>query len=245
MSRTCVGDYTAECYKSLGKKEQACTWYASVADSGADQSLVELSVLNYAILTFEMDRFQDAYGAYSSLLDMACIENNTYVAKLGMMRSAYRGRDYENAIKAAEAVRSDSRSDADRVREADFITAKSNLSMSRRAQAFAILSQLSEQASTPEGAEASYMIIQDTYDRGLFDQIEDKVYSFASNCGDQSYWLAKSFIVLGDSFMERDNPQQAKATFESILGGYQSEGPDDDVIQIVTMRLGKLNEMMQ
>ena len=237
--------YMGETLRAMGRKEQACTWYAQVAESGDDSSLVELSILNYAVLSYGLDRFADAYGAYSSLLECAKVENNTFVAKIGMMRSAFRGRNYTEAIKACEAVRTDSRSDEALKREADYVNAKSLLSTSRRDEAFDILKKLAAAPGTPEGAEASYMIIQDTYDRGLFDQIEDKVYSFASSAGDQSYWLAKAFIVLGDSFVERDNLAQAKATFESVQGGYEPTGEDDEVPSLVQMRLDKLNELMQ
>ena len=58
------------------------------------------------------------------------------------------------------------------------------------------------------------------------------------------YWLAKSFIVLGDSFVEREEYEQAKATFQSLVDGYEPTGPEDDVLDNVNMRMKKLNEMM-
>ena len=61
----------------------------------------------------------------------------------------------------------------------------------------------------------------------------------------QTYWLAKSFIVLGDSFAEQGELEQAKATFESIRDGYQAEGASDDVLDNVQMRLRKIEELIQ
>ena len=58
--------------------------------------------------------------------------------------------------------------------------------------------------------------------------------------GGQNYWLAKAFIVLGDSFVEQGNLPQAKATFESIRSGYTSTGTQDDVLDQVEIRLRKL-----
>lgn len=58
------------------------------------------------------------------------------------------------------------------------------------------------------------------------------------------YWLAKSFIVLGDSFVERGEYEQAKATFESVRDGYTTSGNDDDVLDNVNIRLKKLAELM-
>ena len=88
------------------------------------------------------------------------------------------------------------------------------------------------------------MVIQDSYDRGAFEEVETKVYAFADAGSDQVYWLAKSFIVLGDSFAEREEFEQATATFESVRDGYEPSGPDDDVIDDVTMRLKKMESII-
>ena len=149
-------------------------------------------------------------------------------------------REYDNAIAAAQSVRGDKRvSDADR-READYIRAKSCLGMSRRAEAYGIFEQLAKDPSTDEGAEAAYLIIQDQFDRADFAGIENKVYDFSAKAAGQNYWLAKAFIVLGDTFAENDNMAQAKATFESIKSGYTPYGPEDEVLDQVELRLRKL-----
>ena len=67
------------------------------------------------------------------------------------------------------------------------------------------------------------------------------VYDFSGKAGVQNYWLAKAFIVLGDTFAEEGNTAQAKATFESIRSGYTSTGTQDDVLDQVELRLRKLN----
>ena len=150
----------------------------------------------------------------------------------------------DDAIGAAEGVKGENSSNGAILREADYLTARSYLESSRRDQAFALFEKLSLEPSTVEGAEASYLIIQDLYDRGRFDEVEDKVYAFAPKAGSQSYWLAKAFIVLGDSFAEKGNLAQAKATFESVKNGYKpSAGAEDDVLDQIDMRLAKLNEM--
>jgi TolA-binding protein len=192
-----------------------------------------------------MEHFDDAFRGFNSLYDSAKLDNNKFTAELGMMRSAFNGHKYKNALTWAETVKSDKRSSADQVREADYIKAKSYLATSQRSEAMALLEHLSKYPATSEGAEANYMLIQDTYDKGNFDQVETMVYKFSDHSGDQTYWLAKSFIVLGDSFVERDNYAQAKATFESILNGYKPDkNHPDDVIDNVKMKLSKLKKLM-
>ena len=77
-----------------------------------------------------------------------------------------------------------------------------------------------------------------------FQDVEDKVYAFSDSASGQTYWLAKSFVVLGDSFADRGEFKQAKATFESIKEGYAGSSEDDDVLEAVNMRLSKIETVM-
>ena len=234
--------YMAESYRSLGKNDQACDSYSKVIDGG-EGSFVELSMLNFANLSYKLERWEDAYGSYASLYSSALLENNKFLATTGMMRSAFKGHNWSKAIENADHLLFDSRSDAALKVEADYVKAKSYLATSRRDEAFAIMETLSKDVSGAYGAEAAYMLIQDCYDRGDFAEVENKVYAFADAGSGQVYWLAKSFIVLGDSFAERGEVEQAKATFESVRYGYEPEGQGDDVLDNVNMRLRKIEEM--
>ncbi len=235
--------YIAESYKALGQKEKACEYYSKVAGMADDGSFAEIAILNYAGISYSLEHFSEAYDAYGNLLEMAQIENNKFTAIVGKMRSAFRSRAYPSAIRCADEVKSDNRSDKSILREADYIKAMSYLATSQRESAYGIFRSLSNEPTTDEGAEALYLIIQDLYDQGNFDDVEPLVYKFSETAPDQSYWLAKSFVVLGDSFMEKGNVKQAKATFESIQSGYEPQrGTHDDVLDNVRMRLVKIKE---
>ena len=127
--------------------------------------------------------------------------------------------------------------------EASYIEAKSLLALSRRDEAMEAFKALAASPKTEYGAEASYILIQDCYDRGDFGAVEEKVYAFSDSGTSRQYWLARAFIVLGDTFVENGEYEQAKATFESVRDGYRPQKPDD-VQDSVGMRLRKLAELM-
>ena len=235
--------YMAESYRSLGRLEQACDFYKKVI-AGGEGSFVELSMLNFSKISFDLERWADAYGGYSSLYGAARLENNKYQALLGMMRSAFRGREWNEAVKNADRLLYDSRSDAQVKQEADYVKAKSYLATSRRDEAFAILEKLSADMTGAYGAEAAYLMVMDSYDKGDFDKVEEKVYAFSETGSGQTYWLAKCFIILGDSFVEKGELKQAKATFESVRDGYTPSEGGDDIHDNVNMRLRKLDELI-
>ncbi len=235
--------YMAESYRSLGKYEQACDSYRSVIEKG-EGSFVELSMLNFSDLSYRLEKWEDAFGGYSSLYTSALLENNKRTALVGMMRSAFKALNWNESISNSDRVLADESIDPQFKTEAKYIKAKSYLASSRRDEAYSIFNELADDASSAYGAEAAYLIILDSYDKGEFEDVETKVYALSDAGTGQVYWLAKSFIVLGDSFVERDELEQAKATFESVRDGYKPSGTDDDVIDNVNMRLKKLEELM-
>ncbi len=235
--------YMAESYRALSRYERACDSYVKVIEGG-EGSFVELSMLHFANLSYRLEKWDDAFKGYASLYESAKLPNNTYVATVGQMRSAFRGHQWDLALLWAENTASSQEADMSVKREAEFIKAKSLLAVSRRDEALDVLASISSDLNDAYGAEAAYILVVDSYDRGEFEDVENKVYAFADSRSGQTYWLAKSFIVLGDSFAERDDLEQAKATFESVRDGYVPAGENDDVLDNVAHRLTKLESLM-
>ena len=150
---------------------------------------------------------------------------------------------YNAAINSAAALIVSATTPEEMVIEARYISAKSLIATERREEAAPYLKAISEFKLNPYGAEAYYMLIQETFDKGNFDEVENMVYDFSDSNTDQLYWLARSFIVLGDSFAERDEMEQAEATFRSIRSDYTPASDTDDIYEQVDMRLGKLDKM--
>jgi TolA-binding protein len=235
--------YIADSYRVLGKYEQACDHYAKVIEIG-EASYLEPSMLAFSELSFRLENWENAYGGYSSLYSAASLEKNRQTAVIGMMRSAFRWHNWSEALKVVELLLSDASFAHDIRREASYVKAKSLMASSRREEALSVMQTLAENVHDQYGAESAYILILDSYDKGDFNAVEEKVFAFADAGADQMYWLAKSFIVLGDSYVDRDNLHQAKATFESVRDGYTPESADDDVLDNVRMRLERLEEMI-
>ena len=85
-----------------------------------------------------MQRYPKAYSSYLKLRDVAQLDDNKAAASVGLVRSAFKAREFEDALAAAQSVRSARGSSDDLRREADYVRAKSCLGMSRRAEAYGI-----------------------------------------------------------------------------------------------------------
>ena len=234
--------YLGETLMSLGRKEQACDRYSVVMEHGSG-SFREIAALRYSVLSYGLQRYADAFKGYSFLKDIALMPENADAAQIGMMRSAYAGKMYMEAVANAGPFVREGVGQGLRA-EAEYITAKSYMAMSRRDEALPFLEKLSSAVSTEYGAEAAYLLIQDSYDRGDFAKVEEKVYAFSESDSPVQYWLAKSFVVLGDAFAESGDYEQAKATFESVRDGYNPDKPDD-VKDNLDLRISKLEKLIE
>jgi len=234
--------YMAECLRNTGRKDQACDWYQKVIERGSG-SFLEISALQYARLSYGMERYAQAYEGFKRLSEIAKMDANKHLANIGMMESAYGAKDNGTSVTCADLVLQDAASTADEKRLAQYIKAKSYLASSNRKGAMDILSDLAGETDTAEGAEAAFMLIQDSYDRGDFEDVQKRVFAFSDSGSSQTYWMAKSFLLLGDTYVEKEDYRQARATFESVRDGYTPFGDEDDVPEEVALRLERLGEM--
>ena len=234
--------YLAECYKASGRNESAADAYLQcMSKEKGDYS--EAATRNYADICYNLGNYNKALEAYETLKAIASNDVMRTAGRVGEMLSNYNSRQYYKSLRNALELADDSSLDDETRRKAEFIAAKSYIVLGDRTAAKKLLGKLSEDCSDAVGAECAYILIQDLYNAGDFEEVEKKVYEFSDTKTSQLYWLAKSFIILGDSFADREKWEQARATYESISKGYKVSVPNDDVLEQTEMRLNKLKDM--
>lgn len=232
--------YMAECLYHTGKPELASDHYLVVMQQEPGD-FSELATLNYARIQYNLEHYSEALNAYEDLASIAQIESNRREAAVGIMRAAFKDKQYATAIAYAQKVSSEKHFPADVLRESTYIQAKSYLASGQRDDALPLLQALAREPQYASGAEAFYLLCKDAFDAGDFDEAENKVYEFSDTETPYSYWTAQAFVLLGDIYSERGEYQQALATYNSILEAYIPATPDD-IHQIVKLRIEKINE---
>ena len=239
--------YIGECYRALGKKDKARDYYSRAADEGVGTGGFVLDAMrHYSDLSYSMEQYKDAWAGYKAVYEApAQTLDIRKEAATGMLRSAFRARMYAETIEAAGELRPllGEAADAALLRELDYCSAKSLLATSRRDEAAAIFARLAKDPSTQEGAESAVFVIQDLYDKGRFAEVQTAVYKLLEHDNVPEYWLARAYIVLGDSYAEQDNYRQALRTFESIRDGYDPAARDD-ISPTVLARIADLERVM-
>ena len=106
-------------------------------------------------------------------------------------------------------------------------------------EAMAIYKRLSSEVKSAEGAEARFRVIEAEFKAKNYDKAEKMVYDFSDSKTPQNYWLAKSFILLGDIYLARQDGFQARATYQSVVDGYSPA--DDGIVAEAKSRIAKMN----
>ena len=235
--------YRAESYRKLDEKEKARDCFSRVVESG-DTTFMEPSMSAFAQLSYQMQLYDDAYGAYRALLQFARFEENRELARKGMLYSAWMAQRYDSAIAAADALAGQlPKTGGDEALREDviYIKAKSLMSTSRREEALPLFRQLAGKPKTARGAESTYILIKDAFDRADYTTVEDMAADFSDSGTTHVYYLAKSVILLCDAYMEKGDMRSAKDNLVWIRDSYRSSDPADDVLSSVEERLARID----
>lgn len=224
--------YSAICLTNLGKNEKAAAMYREVLDSEIPFEKAR-SAEAYATLSYGLQNYEDALYGYVALKEA---DPASQQALLGECSCLYNLERYEEAIPSLQDLVSGELS-AEILREARYMLAKSYLATSQRDKAKDVFAVLAVDVKSRQGAEAAVFMIEDLYFSGEFEAVENAVFDLADKGCSSSYYLAKAYIILGDSYAELGRLREAKATFESIKNGYKGT---DEISSEVEMRLAKL-----
>lgn len=94
-------------------------------------------------------------------------------------------------------------------------------------------------SQTEVGAEARYRVAQLQYDNKEYDKAQETAFDVINNREAYEYWVAKSFVLLADTYARKGNSSQAKSTLKSVIENYEK---DDDIVPSAKERLQKLNK---
>lgn len=232
--------HMAESMEAVGRRENALDNYKAVyEDVSASSGIAALAALEYADLAMKLGRYKIAADAYAMETGSPAQEY-ALRACMGLTNALYADKRYDEAIAASRRCASLPFLSATDLRPMRYVEAKCLLMNGEREAALPILKELSADVSDEYGAECAYLLISDSYNCGRYQDVATSVYSLSESTVIRQYWLAKSYIVLGDSFVAQGNKDQAKATFESILEGYKPEVRDEIAGQ-VKLRLSRLD----
>lgn len=228
--------FLSDCYLKLGRRDEAIATLKELSEQqGSEHLLAALERLSS--MTYEDQRYAEAAAAYRRLFDLTPSASDREAAMEGYVRSTIATSD-NNLIEAmAEDVRRQEGAGKTARREATFALAEQLRKSGRRAEAMPLYRELEGDPSSREGSAAGYYLIEDTFAKGEIDRAEQDIFAFSKR-HPQAYWLAKSYILLGDIYARKGDAFQARATWQSVADGYSPA--DDGIVDEAKLRIKNL-----
>jgi TolA-binding protein len=228
--------YKADCQYRMKADREALASYEFIAGRERNR-YTEESLLRAGEIHFREARYDKALASFQRLKDVAEMAENLLEARIGEMRSLVKLQDYYGTIQSANQVVNAPKVAPEIVREARFALGKAYLATDKTSQALTEFQTLASNTKSIEGAESKYLMAQLYSNQGNDTRAEQEIFDFADKGTPHQYWLARSFILLSDIYLKKDDHFQARQYLEGILENYTG---NDDIRPMVNERLNRI-----
>lgn len=226
--------YLSDCHMYLDDNISAMQTMDELLQQGRNQ-YTERVLDVYSRMSFDMELYDKSAWAYRSLYDEASSKDRRAEASEGYVDAAALTED-SAAIKQMYADIANMEDATLWARNYAKLVMADVLREEGDAQAYELYASLAENPMTEEGAEAYYRMVEQLYLAGDYEGAQQRVFDMGE-CG-SSYWQAKIFILLGETFAKTGNTFQARATFQSIVDGYMPK--DDGIVDEAKQHIANL-----
>ena len=192
-------------------------------------------------LAYNNKDYNLAIEAYGNLIEMTGNPTTKLHAQVHRLRSAWTIADYELLVNESAQVLNNGKLAPETGTELRYYRAKAHLNQGKHESAIEDLRILAKDTRNVYGAESKYQLAQIYYDIKQYEHAEKEVLDYINVSTPHSYWLARSFVLLADVYMQSEKYIEAKQYLISLKQSYQAK---DDITAMIEERLQALENMM-
>jgi TolA-binding protein len=237
--------YLANSYYQQKKYSESLGIYAKLLESTENPN-VEFSLQRASAMAFSMGKYAEALNYYTKLDQIGSVENKQ-TAKVGILRCAYNLKDYNKTIEVASDI-INAYSDDEIITEARYDRFKSYQALAGTGtsigsvtdSAYQDLVALAADTRNIYGAEAKYELANYYYSKNQLDKAEAEVFSYIEKGTPHQHYLAKSFILLADVYIQKERYFEAKQYLLSLKDNYVAD--DKEISDAIASRLELINK---
>ena len=199
----------------------------------------EEAMLMRAEMAYVATDYAKALELYKLLANRVSTPERRQLAETGMLRSAAMAQNAEEVISAATTILADAKVAPELANEARHYRAKALVEAGQMQHALTDWNELAKDPRNVYGAEAMYRLAQHLYDEGKYNEVELAVFDFVDASTPHTYWLARSFVLMSDTYVKLNRLLEARQYLLSLKQNYQA---DDDIAGMIESRLENLKE---
>ncbi len=199
----------------------------------------ENTLMTVAALYLNLKQFNEAIVHLKKLELNSDYKDNYGFAVTNLMICYYELGDYEMMEQYAQLVKEYQGATEAEIATAHLYTAKAKQQQGDKESTLKELNLAALKSKSAASAEARYLVALQQYKNKEYDKAEKSAFDVIENMDSNDYWVAKSFILLADTYARKGNAVQAKSTLESVIENYEA---DDDIIPEAKVKLQKLKK---
>jgi TolA-binding protein len=208
--------FSSECYNAAKDFQNALVGYDYVNSKGVNRFFEKATLEAARISYFELKDYSKAKRYFESLAASSVNQDNQLEALRGLVRCYYQLKDYAQANDAAKNLLTKKGISTDDKSIALLVLGKSQQVNNDCAGAITSFKSLAAINKAAWGAEARYEIANCQFTMNNLAAAEKSALATIKETGSYDNWVTKSYILLGDIFMQQKDYFNAKATYESV-----------------------------
>ena len=219
--------YIAESYYRLKEYNKALPVYA---DLSLDPTFTfgGRVVARLAELQFRQGQYEDAIKNFHQLERLASNKKEQYNAWSGLMESFFLVAQYDSADAYARIILERGAVNSSAQNKASLYLGKTAFARGDYETAKDEFLNTLNAAQDEYGAEAKYMLAQVLYLQKEYEQSYETLQSLNKDFSSYEAWIGKSYLLISDTFVARENYFQAKATLQSLVDNFPIQQIKDE-----------------
>ncbi len=201
----------------------------------------ERTLLSVSELYLGLEEYNEAIAHLKKLELTSEYKANYGYAVNNLMIAYFKIDDLDQTLLYADLVKNYDRASEEEIANAHLHTARVLLRRGDMENATKELNLAALKSQTVVGAEARFWVGQLQYEAKDYEKAMASAFDVINNMGSHDYWVARSFILLGDVYAAQGDTFQARSTLESVIDNYESDDEEDDIILSAKERLQKLS----
>ncbi len=229
--------YLGQLLYNDGEFDKALTEFEQVI-AQPDNDFTELALLKAAGLYYNDQNYKQSLAYFDRLATLSTSGKNLPDALTGIMRCQFKLANYQASIDAATKILALEKVSDILKRETNYKLGVSYYNIGNPDKALPVLSKLSGDTNSAEGAEAKYLVAQILFDKQNLKESEKEIMDFIDKNSPHQFWLAKSFLLLSDIYLKNGDDFQAKHTLKSVEENYPDK--EDGILEMTRQKLQQI-----
>lgn len=215
--------YRSDCYFNNKNYDLASKEYDWILKKN-DNAFTEKSLLKAASIAYnENQEYEKAYAYYKRLIANSAYKEHLTIAKKGLLHTSFILNKIDETIAQANQLLQDGEVSNDELTLVYYYLGKCYLQKGETQIAQGHFKRMENYTVNKYTAEGQYLIAEILFNNNEIELAKSQCMYVSERYSNYEYWVVKGFVLLGDIYLKNKDVFQAKATYQSIVEGYNGD----------------------